>query len=140
MYKCSSQPRPECWKPQEITAGSTPAKFQKKKEREADAEPKRAAVGLVSDGRWRAKFTLVTTTAETQNRACAGNKRAAGSGKCVWQERTGRLTSWLGANISLGKRNYSYKGSCHLEDEERQKQGKKTKKTDRRRVNKCFHV
>lgn len=74
----------------------------------------------LSDGRRRAKFTLVTTTAETQNRARAGNKRAAGSGKCVWQEH-GQVDELGGANMSLRKRNYSYKGLRHLEGEEQQK-------------------
>lgn len=83
MHKCSSQPRPERWK----TSGDhsrlgshkvTKKKKEKKREREADAEPQQAAVGLVSDGRWRAKFTLVTTTAETQNR---GRERGANVGQ-----------------------------------------------------------
>lgn len=124
MHKCSSQPRPERWKPQEITAGSAPTKKKINKEREREREEERRREkkeslhpGQEVEGK---VHTRHNNGGDPKQSKKAGSKCAAGAG---------RLTSWGGgANISLGKRNYSYKGPCHLEDEERQKQEKIAKK------------
>lgn len=60
MHKRSSQPRPECWKPQEITAGSTPTTLKKREaEKQSGAKPGSSRPRrCASDGRRGAKFTL----------------------------------------------------------------------------------
>lgn len=70
--------------------GKLPQSFKKKKKVKKAKQMRGRARLRPDSARRRAEFTLVTTTAESRQ------ERAAGCGKCVWQEHAGRLMSWGG--------------------------------------------
>lgn len=140
MHKCSSQPRPERWKPQEITAGSTPTKFQKKKKKREKQMRSQTRLQSASSLRLRREAAGKVHTRHNNSRDLKESESGEQACSRLWQVRLAgahrQVDELGGANISLRKPNYSYRSPCHLEDKEWQKQEKrqkkkKTKPTDR---------